>query len=381
MIDRSNKDDETAFCIVESETMNNLPNRCFRVAVVAAFIVLLAAPTMGAQIGISTGPRPSRPRPDEPPKPKTIRGVVEDEQGKPLAGARIFIKDTKTNVTRTATADAKGLYEMKNLAPEVTYDVTAEFKGASEKKSVSGLLNRTENLVDFRLKVSANRNAATPSTTAAGPTIRTYDGVELRASLELPTGVPAPIPAVLLLHGYGEDQSVFSSLKVKLLAQGWAVMALDLRGHGESVRKNSESIKPAIDWRTSAHQFPPDIEPALDWLKTQPRIDSRKIAAIGYDIGANLALIASGRFPEVRTIVAVRPNLTESLAMAGSAVDFKPRSALVIVPSAGDEKQWKDSVAKPSRLLSGVNVEGGAAAWFDKAQIVEATLQWLKETF
>src|SRR5262249_28981470 len=79
------------------------------------------------------------------------------------------------------------------------------------------------------------------------------------------------------------------------------------------------------------HEFPVDIDPALDWLKSRPRIDTRKIVIIGSDVGANLALIASGRFPEVRTAVAINPKLDESLALAGSAHDFQPRSTLVIV--------------------------------------------------
>jgi dienelactone hydrolase len=268
---------------------------------------------------------------------------------------------------------------MKNLTPDVTYDVTAELRGVSEKKSVSGLLNRTDNIVDFRLKVAPGAGAAA-SPADAGPKIRTYDGVELRASLDLPAGVPAPIPAVLLLHGYGEDRAAFASLKKKLLERGLAVMALDLRGHGASVLKNGQPIQPTPAWRASAHEFPPDVEPALDWLKSQPRVDSRRIAAIGYDVGANLALIASGRFPEVKTVIAVRPNLTESMAMAGSVQDFRPRSALVIAPS-GEEAQWKESITKPSRFLTEVSASGGSAAWFDNAAVFEATIQWLRETF
>ncbi|HEX4998849.1 MAG TPA: alpha/beta fold hydrolase [Terriglobia bacterium] len=346
-------------------------------AVLAVCFLLIAATTFGGQFGFSTGNRPSNRPVNEPPKPKTIRGVVEDEKGAAIAGARVFILDTKTQLTRTAKTNAEGVYEMKNLPAEVTYDVTAEFNGVSEKKSVSGLLNRPDNIVDFQLKITAGNSAPKDD----GPTIQSYDGMKLRASLDLPEGIPAPIPAILLLHGYGEDRSVFDRFKKTVLEHGWAAMTIDLRGHGSSRMKNGQPLEPTPAWRSSIQEFPPDLEPALDWLKSQPRVDSTRIAIVGYDVGANLALIASGRFREVRTVVAIKPSLAESSAMAGSAQDFNPRSALIIAPAPGDESQWTNTIARPIRLVTTESVRGGAAAWVESAPVVDATIQWLKETF
>ena len=73
-------------------------------------------------------------------------------------------------------------------------------------------------------------------------------------------------------------------------------MSLDLRGHGDSKTKNQRPFdgKPGMAVQFP-DEFPQDIDPALDWLKAQQRLDSRKIVIIGYDVGANLALIASGK--------------------------------------------------------------------------------------
>ena len=157
-------------------------------------------------------------------------------------------------------------------------------------------------------------------------------------------------------------------------------MALDLRGHGESKTRNQRPIQASQEWRTSPHEFPVDLDPALDWLKAQPRIDNRKIVVIGTDIGANLALIASGRFPEVRTVVAVKPNLTESLAMAGSAQDFKPKSALIVVADEAEGNRIKALVTAPSRVQV-VPLSGGAAQSVADKRVADAVFQWLKETF
>src|SRR5207247_1450246 len=122
------------------------------------------------------------------------------------------------------------------------YEISADFKGqTSEKRVLSSILNREDNVFNFQLDVSVIEGgvAAKPD---EGPQFDTFDLVRLHASFELPTGFPAPIPAVLLLHGFGEDRSVWDSFRKQLLAKGWAVMALDLRGHGESKTKNKRPL-------------------------------------------------------------------------------------------------------------------------------------------
>jgi len=326
-----------------------------------------------------------KPRPDAGPKPKTIRGVVEDANGRPLEGAHILVRDTKTNVTRTLTTSTEGVYAGTAFPAASDYEVTAEFRGmVSEKKSVSSFLNREDNILNFRFNiVAAPATSNTPVRTAPvapGPQIMTFDLVRLQASLDLPSGVPAPIPAVLLLHGYGEDRTVWSDFKKTLIDRGFAVMTLDLRGHGDSNRKNGETIAAAPDWRTSPHEFPLDLEAAITWLKTQTRINSNKIAVIGVDVGANLALIASGRFQQVRTVVALNPNLREGQEMAGSAQDYRPRSALIVALTESEGNTLKAAVQNPVRV-SVVPQTGGTASWLQNKQVSDSIYQWLKETF
>jgi pimeloyl-ACP methyl ester carboxylesterase len=344
-----------------------------RSAIIFLLLLLIAIP-VEAQFG--TPPR----RRDEGPKPKNVHGIVQDLRGRPLAGARVFIRDKKTNVSRTIETDAEGLYRVFALSPTVDYEIYAEFKGkASDKKIISSFLNREDNLINFQLDVAAIEGGGlTPD--AGGPAFQTFDLTELHASFDMPIGVPAPIPAVLLLHGYGEDRTVWRNFTQQLLGRGWAVMALDLRGHGQSKTKNQRPIQAMPEWRTSSHEFPVDLDPALDWLKARPRIDTQKIVVIGYDVGANLALIASGRFPEVRTVVAIRPNLTESFAMAGSAQDFQPRSALIVVSDEAEGNRIRALVKPPSRVMV-TSVTGGAAQATADKPLTDAIFQWLRESF
>jgi len=341
-----------------------------------AFAILVATVSLGGQ-GVTFRNIGGAKRADEE-KTKTVHGVVQDQRGQPIQGARVSIRNTKDNTVRTATTDSTGSYTVRGLPPDVTYEVGADFRGAiSERKTVSALLDREDNLLNFDLDVAVIAGAAAVD---PGPELQTFDLVKLKASFEIPRGVPAPIPAILLLHGFGEDRHVWEGFRAQLLQRGWAVMSLDLRGHGDSKTKNQRPIEATAEWRSSAHDFPQDIDPALDWLKRQPRLDSRKIVIIGVDIGANLALVSSGKFSEVRTVVAVHPKLQEALAMAGSAQDFHPHSALVFTGDAAEGAQIATYLKEPFRQVT-LNGSGGTAQLFESQALADAVFEWLKQTY
>src|SRR5262249_19068635 len=145
-------------------------------------------------------PDPSKKRADPGPMPKNIHGFVLDTQGKPIVGAKGFIKDLKTQVVRTQVTDAEGRINVLAFATTEDYEVYAEFKDKkSESRTVSGFVNRQDNVLNFQLDVAAG----SPGTAGepGGPEFTSYDLVRLHASLDIPSGVNAPIPTALLLHG------------------------------------------------------------------------------------------------------------------------------------------------------------------------------------
>jgi pimeloyl-ACP methyl ester carboxylesterase len=311
---------------------------------------------------------------------KNIHGAVVDQAGKPVVGARVMVLNMSDKTSRTVTTDEKGNYAFQGLAPDVDHELRADFRGAvSDRKVISSMVDREDNLVNFQLAIAAG-NTATAAVADPGQELQTFDLVKLKASYELPQGVPAPIPAVLFLHGYGEDRKVWEEFRKLFLARGWAVMTLDLRGHGDSVTRNQRPIQASTAWRNSPREFPLDVTPALDYLKRQPRLNSSKIVIVGYDIGANLALVSSGKFREVRTVVAVNPNPRESLEMAGSAQDFRPRSALVVTESAAISDEIKAHVKEPFRSLI-QPVAGGTAEVFQGKALADAIFQWIKDSY
>lgn len=114
------------------------------------------------------------------------------------------------------------------------------------------------------------------------------DSTRLAATFVLPEG--GLLPAVLLIHQGGSDRHEWDFLLDSLVQRQFAALSLDLRGHGES-----DPLPDIIPLFNDPRQAPLDVEAALHFLKSQPRIDSTRIAIVGASIGGNLACVASSR--------------------------------------------------------------------------------------
>jgi len=116
-------------------------------------------------------------------------------------------------------------------------------------------------------------------------------------------------PAVLLLHMLGSNRGSWSPLTPALLEAGYAVLAVDLRGHGETGGE--------INWPAATT----DVQSWLDWLRGQPAIQPDGISIIGASIGANLALIGCANDPDCVSAIALSPGL--------DYYGLEPRQAIV----------------------------------------------------
>ena len=84
---------------------------------------------------------------------RTLQGQVMKDGDAPLAGAVVYIKNTKTLAVRSFTSDDKGNYRFPSLSPNVDYEVYAVFQGAkSDTKTLSAFDSRP--LATINLKVN-----------------------------------------------------------------------------------------------------------------------------------------------------------------------------------------------------------------------------------
>jgi dipeptidyl aminopeptidase/acylaminoacyl peptidase len=114
----------------------------------------------------------------------------------------------------------------------------------------------------------ATEEAVTPQAVE----VEAADGLLLRGDYYAPAAENAP--AVLLLHQLGSSRVSWSPLIPALLDEGYTVLAVDLRGHGETGGTS--------DWTAAVS----DVETWLDWLRAQPGVRADAVSIIGASIGS-----------------------------------------------------------------------------------------------
>ena len=100
--------------------------------------------------------------------------------------------------------------------------------------------------------------------------------------------------AILALHGTGSSRNGVADHARLLARHGYGVLALDLRGHGQSDGRST-----SLPWTMDD-----DLDSALAWLARRPDVEPGRIGALGVSMGGEVAVQAAARLRELRAIVA-----------------------------------------------------------------------------
>lgn len=119
-------------------------------------------------------------------------------------------------------------------------------------------------------------------------TIPTADGVALAASWRPLPGVEGA-PAVLLVHDFSRDRREWDALVPELTDRGFSTLAIDLRGHGESTKRNGQAVTLGPSLLREPNAFPRDVQAACVWLERR----SSAVGIAGVSLGGQLAVIAT----------------------------------------------------------------------------------------
>jgi dienelactone hydrolase len=182
--------------------------------------------------------------------------------------------------------------------------------------------------------------------------MRGFDGELFEGRIVYPSD-PAqatrPFPVLIGLHAMGRSHmrwwqaelngrpTIEQTHRIKEMAlqQGYAVVAIDARLHGQ--RRPLGQPHPAkgilrdMHWLGKRQPYEQmiidtvrDHRVLLDWLVKQPHLDAKRIKAIGYSMGAQCALVLAGLDERVRAVAAmVPPHLGQNVA-AVAPVNFMP---------------------------------------------------------
>jgi hypothetical protein len=85
-------------------------------------------------------------------EPRSLIGQVHGTQGRPLADAVVYLKNTKTLAVKTFITETNGAYRFPALSPSVDYEVHAEYKGArSDTKTLSSFDGRKQAIIHLKI--------------------------------------------------------------------------------------------------------------------------------------------------------------------------------------------------------------------------------------
>jgi len=184
-------------------------------------------------------------------------------------------------------------------------------------------------------------------------TFRTFDNVTLSADYHEPKAAdPHGAPIAILLHMYRVDRTSYRTLVGPLHEAGFAVLALDLRGHGKSatpeLRKRVEARDPKL-----CEEMHQDLRAAYDWLAQQPGVDRARFALVGASIGCSVALRYAVEDKSVDAIVCLSPGPKYlGLDVTGELPKLRGRKLWFVSPQK--ERADAESLAK---LTEGVEVK------------------------
>jgi hypothetical protein len=84
---------------------------------------------------------------------RSVQGVVTDASGKPVAGAVVQLKDTKSLQIRSFLTEADGSYHFSGLSTNVEYELEAKKDGVTSGKKTLTVFNTTKAAtVNLKLK-------------------------------------------------------------------------------------------------------------------------------------------------------------------------------------------------------------------------------------
>jgi len=136
--------------------------------------------------------------------------------------------------------------------------------------------------------------------------IQTDDGVRIASTLYPVTRQRAA--GLVLVHALGSDRGSWSLFASRAQQAGYMCLAIDIRGHGESVMRHGERISyrtfNTTDWMAALY----DIRAAKTFL-LEKGADPDNLGIVGASIGANLALQYAVRDEDIQAVVMLSPGL------------------------------------------------------------------------
>ena len=205
-----------------------------------------------------------------------------------------------------------------------------------------------------------------PTLLAERVAFKTRDGAEIVGTWH-PAGKDAP--TVICLPMYRNKKESYKPLVGPLVLAGKNVLAIDLRGHGDS----TPELQVSVNNRDAKlfNKMHLDVAAAIDFLESKKACDRTRISLVGASVGCSVALDYTRRHPgDIRSVVLLTPgpkylgvdSIEHLKAWAGTDVltlvskEERPTSQAVI--DALDAFDGSSSVILPGKGIHGTRMFG-----------------------
>ncbi len=189
-----------------------------------------------------------------------------------------------------------------------------------------------------------------------------HGALECRGFLAYDEALTGPRPGVLVVHEWW-GLNDFAREKARALAElGYVALAVDMYGQGQVVTTVEEAGRLAGQFRGDATLWRERAKAGLDALAAHPRVDPRKIAAIGFCFGGSTVLQMAAAGYDLAAVVSFHGGLAP-FAEADAA---RIKARILVLHGAADTlvpdelvQAFQDSLRK-SRADWQIVVYGGA---------------------
>jgi len=186
-----------------------------------------------------------------------------------------------------------------------------------QTRTLTRLVARLPLVLPFALVTGAYFfGAPAPLCASAGPadteparvSIATEDKLNLIGTYYAPREGKQKAPGALLVHDAGGKRADLAQLAARLQKSGFAVLTLDLRGHGESATSSLNWKSLDEDGKTRAWAFMPrDVKAGVEFLTGQASVHSTTVSLVGHGAGCTLVARHATRDEMVRDLVLLSP--------------------------------------------------------------------------